>query len=89
MEFFHLIRLLTLEEGPIKAESLGELCRIVRHLGSGIVSECHTYDAAKRSESLGGCLDPWVIRWPITFSRNLAPEFTQYLCEQTKEDRNL
>jgi hypothetical protein len=23
---------------------------------------------------------------PITFPRNLAPEFTHYLCEQTKED---
>jgi hypothetical protein len=24
-----------------------ELCQIIRHLGSGIVSECHTYEAAR------------------------------------------
>ena len=35
-----------------------------------------------RSESLSGCLDPWAIRWPITFSRNLARDFTHYLSEQ-------
>ena len=36
----------------------------------------------ERSEFLGGCLDPWAIRWPITFSRNLARDFTQYHSEQ-------
>jgi hypothetical protein len=49
-------------------------CRIIRDLGSGIVSECHT--------SLIRCLDSWAIRWPITFSRNVARDFTQYLSER-------
>lgn len=31
---------------------------------------------------LSRCLDPWAIRWPITFSRNLARDLTHYLSEQ-------
>jgi hypothetical protein len=33
-------------------------------------------------ESLSRCLDPWAIRWPIIFSRNLSRIFTHYLSEQ-------
>jgi hypothetical protein len=36
----------------------------------------------ERSESLSRGLDPWAIRWPITFSRNPAPDFTHYLSER-------
>jgi hypothetical protein len=33
-----------------------ELCRSIRHLGSGIVSECHT-----QRDSLGRFMNPWEI----------------------------
>jgi hypothetical protein len=38
---------------------MGELCRIVRHLESGIVSDCHRTRPLERSESLIRCLDRW------------------------------
>jgi hypothetical protein len=59
-----------------------ESCRIVRHLGSGIVSERHRTRPLERSESLIRCLGPLGDRWPITFSRNLAPDFSHYLSER-------
>src|SRR5207249_7783096 len=43
--FIGLIRSLP-SQSPDKSGVMGELCRIIRHLGSGIVSERHTYEAA-------------------------------------------
>ena len=47
MELFRLIRLLAWRESDKSGVIGGELCRIIRNLGSGIVSECHTYEAAR------------------------------------------
>jgi len=41
-----------------------------------------TEEAARTLGVPRRCLDAWGDRWPITFSRNLAPDFTHYLSER-------